>query len=193
MLDARGGAAEGAAQALGELAVEEVDRVRPQRLGHAERVRAQAGVGAARRGEATAFRAIFDRHAPRVCRFLRDVLGDGVAAEEATQETFVRAHAALASLAESDRLSPWLFGIARNVQRELQRARARVVPLWACLALVAATVLMFAVGSVPWTSALWTALMVAGMAPAAVTAIRPRGVRTPGPALQTPDHATVAA
>jgi hypothetical protein len=89
---------------------------------------------------------------------------------------------------------PFLLGaLGCTLPQAIGLRRARVVPLWACLALVAATVLMFAVGSVPWTSALWTALMVAGMAPAAVTAIRPRGVRTPGPALQTPDHATVAA
>ena len=50
--------------------------------------------------------------------------------------------------------------------------RAHVVPLWACLAIVAATVLMFTMGSVPWTSALWATLMVIGFAPAAMAAMR---------------------
>jgi hypothetical protein len=50
--------------------------------------------------------------------------------------------------------------------------RARVVPLWSCLAIVAATVLMFTMGSVPWTSALWATLMVIGFAPAAIAAMR---------------------
>ncbi|HEY7043858.1 MAG TPA: hypothetical protein VH419_09350 [Nocardioidaceae bacterium] len=56
--------------------------------------------------------------------------------------------------------------------------RAGVIPMWACLALVAATLVMFVVGSVPWTSALWTVLMVAGFAPAALAAMRtPQPVR----------------
>jgi RNA polymerase sigma-70 factor (ECF subfamily) len=74
-------------------------------------------------GDAGAFRALFDRHAPSVRRFLRDLLGDDEAADEGTQETFVRAHRRMASLRETDRILPWLFGIARNVSHEQVRAR----------------------------------------------------------------------
>lgn len=74
-------------------------------------------------GDASAFRAIFERHAPAVRRLLRDLLGDDAAADEATQETFVRAHGRLATLRETDKLLPWLFGIARNVCFEQLRVR----------------------------------------------------------------------
>ncbi len=71
------------------------------------------------------FRAVYDSHAHAVRRFLGDLLRDDTAADEATQETFVRAHARLPSLASSDKALPWLFGIARNVFHEEVRARRR--------------------------------------------------------------------
>lgn len=54
-----------------------------------------------------------------------DLLRDAASADEATQETFVRAHRTLASLEDEGRLGAWLFGIARNVFRERLRARTR--------------------------------------------------------------------
>lgn len=71
------------------------------------------------------FRAIYDEHARSVRRFLGDLLRDDVAADEATQETFVRAHARLGTLRQDDKVLPWLFGIARNVFYEELRARRR--------------------------------------------------------------------
>jgi RNA polymerase sigma-70 factor, ECF subfamily len=79
----------------------------------------------ARAGEPEAFRVIFERHAPAVRRFLGDLLRDAPAADEATQETFVRAHARIRSLEEGDRLSSWLLGIARRVFLEQLRKRKR--------------------------------------------------------------------
>jgi RNA polymerase sigma factor (sigma-70 family) len=75
----------------------------------------------ARRGEPEAFRVIFDRHAPSVRRFLGDLLRDDAAADEATQETFVRAHARMRTLREDERLGGWLLGIARMVSMEQLR------------------------------------------------------------------------
>jgi RNA polymerase sigma-70 factor, ECF subfamily len=69
------------------------------------------------------FRAVYDAHARSVRRFLGDLLRDDAGADEATQETFVRAHAKLATLREGDKVLPWLFGIARNVFYEELRAR----------------------------------------------------------------------
>jgi RNA polymerase sigma-70 factor, ECF subfamily len=77
----------------------------------------------ARAGDDKAFRAIFDRHAPAVRRFLYDLLRDRDSADEATQETFVRAHGRLAALRDEDKLVAWLFGIARHVYHEARRAR----------------------------------------------------------------------
>jgi RNA polymerase sigma-70 factor (ECF subfamily) len=79
--------------------------------------------------DAKAFRRIYDDHAPAVFRFLRDLLRDGPAAEEATQETFVRAHGGWERLERDDRVLAWLFGIARNVAYEAMRARKRVIPM----------------------------------------------------------------
>jgi len=79
----------------------------------------------ARAGESEAFRVIFERHAPAVRRFLGDLFRDAPAADEATQETFVRAHSKIRSLEEGDRLSSWLLGIARRVFLEQLRKRRR--------------------------------------------------------------------
>ncbi len=84
----------------------------------------RALVERARRRDEQAFRAIFDRYAPAVRRFLRDLLRNDEKAEEATQETFVRAHEKLDALREDQKLAGWLFGIARNVYFEAIRARA---------------------------------------------------------------------
>ena len=77
-------------------------------------------------GDPGAFRALFDRHAPSVRRFLRDLGRDEAYADEGTQETFVRAHARLATLRDDQRLRPWLLGIARRVfLEEMRRRRPR--------------------------------------------------------------------
>lgn len=75
-----------------------------------------------------AFRELFDRHAPAVWRFLEDLVGDKVFADEGVQETFVRAFGAISELREDARLSSWLYGIARNVALEHLRARKRDRP-----------------------------------------------------------------
>jgi RNA polymerase sigma-70 factor (ECF subfamily) len=72
-----------------------------------------------------AFTFLYDKHAPRVHRFLRDLLGDAGLASDATQETFVRAYAHMEIVREPERAVPWLFGVARNVSLELRKARAR--------------------------------------------------------------------
>jgi len=83
----------------------------------------EALVERARLGDAEAFKALFDRHVASVRRFLRDVLRDTPAADEATQETFVRAHSMLPRLEQRARMKAWLLGIARNVAFEHRRAR----------------------------------------------------------------------
>ncbi len=70
-------------------------------------------------------RAIYERHARAIHRFVRDMLGNESDAADATQETFFRAFGMLGELRDPDRLRPWLFGIARRVSLELFRARKR--------------------------------------------------------------------
>jgi RNA polymerase sigma factor (sigma-70 family) len=83
----------------------------------------------ARAGDPEAFRVIFDRESPGVRRFLGDLLRDDAAADEATQETFVRAHQRLSTLEQAGRLQGWLFGIARMVFFEQVRRKRRDGPV----------------------------------------------------------------
>lgn len=76
-------------------------------------------------GDPDALRRLYLAHGPRIRRFLRGMLGDAAAADDATQETFVRAFRRLTTLRDGDRLVPWLFGIARHVANETRRARRR--------------------------------------------------------------------
>ena len=82
----------------------------------------------AQAGDAEAFRVIFDRESPGVRRFLGDLLRDDAAADEATQETFVRAHQRLATLEDGGKLGSWLLGIARLVFMEALRQKRRDGP-----------------------------------------------------------------
>jgi len=83
----------------------------------------EALVGRAQHGESAAFRALFERHVVAVRRFLRDLVRQADVADDATQETFARAHAQLAKLTDRDRFKPWILGIARNVAFEARRVR----------------------------------------------------------------------
>jgi RNA polymerase sigma-70 factor (ECF subfamily) len=69
--------------------------------------------------------AMYGDLAPRVHRFLRDLLGDATLASDATQETFVRAFRRVDGLPRGTRLAPWVFGVARFVALELRKARGR--------------------------------------------------------------------
>src|SRR5579863_4125679 len=70
-----------------------------------------------RGSDRAAFRVIFDRCAPAVYRLLRDLLRDHASADEATQETFVRAYRRLDSIRDDDRVSgtPTFFINGRKV------------------------------------------------------------------------------
>ena len=69
---------------------------------------------------------LYEGHAPAVRRFLRGLLGSAAAADDGTQETFVRAFRRLHTLRDDACLRPWLFGIARLVAMESFRARGRL-------------------------------------------------------------------
>ena len=69
--------------------------------------------------------ATYPELAPRVHRFLRDMLGDATLASDATQETFVRAFRRIGDLPRATRMVPWVFGVARFVALEMRKARGR--------------------------------------------------------------------
>ncbi len=74
-----------------------------------------------------AFRALYRRHTPRLYQLsLRVLSGDRRDAEEAVQETWIRAAERLEAFAWRSSLGTWLTGIAINVCRDrLRHDRAR--------------------------------------------------------------------
>jgi RNA polymerase sigma-70 factor (ECF subfamily) len=70
-------------------------------------------------------RAVYAAHGPELYRFALRSLGDRGLAEEAVQETFVRAWQAADRFDDAlGSLRTWLFAIIRNVVIDLSRARA---------------------------------------------------------------------
>ncbi|MBC7772481.1 MAG: sigma-70 family RNA polymerase sigma factor [Pyrinomonadaceae bacterium] len=80
---------------------------------------------------AAAFARLYDRHAPVVralCRRHVPVGRGGEAeADDALQETFIRAFQMLDRIEDPDRVRSWLYAIARRVCAERRRAAARRV------------------------------------------------------------------
>jgi RNA polymerase sigma-70 factor (ECF subfamily) len=71
----------------------------------------------ARAGDPRAFRALYEHHADAVHGFLRRMLHEAAAAEDAVQDTFLRVLRALPGFDPRGpaRLSTWIFTIARRV------------------------------------------------------------------------------
>jgi RNA polymerase sigma-70 factor (ECF subfamily) len=88
-------------------------------------------VRAALDGDEAAFATLVDRHAPVCLRFATRMLGSREDAEDATQETFLRAHRALARFDPSMTFRTWIMSILINRCRTMllarQRRTARVV------------------------------------------------------------------
>jgi RNA polymerase sigma-70 factor (ECF subfamily) len=79
----------------------------------------------AREGDAGALRDLVDRHYDDCWRYAFRVLGDRADAEDVVQETFLRAHAALANYREQAQFREWLFTILVNQCRNAATSRAR--------------------------------------------------------------------
>jgi RNA polymerase sigma-70 factor (ECF subfamily) len=85
-------------------------------------------VARARDGDADAFEQLVRQHTPQLYRLLARMLGDATAAEDVTQECFVRAWRALASFRGEAKFSTWLYRIAVNEgNRHLARESRREV------------------------------------------------------------------
>lgn len=52
--------------------------------------------------------------------------------------------------------------------------RAGVIPTWAMASVIVGTLVFLVVGSTPWSTGLWMVALIAGLAPAAVAAVRGR-------------------
>ncbi|MDV6244851.1 sigma-70 family RNA polymerase sigma factor [Rhodococcus opacus] len=81
-------------------------------------------------GDESALRAAYEDHAGELFRFAHRSLGDAGGAEEAVQETFLRAWRAAHSFQpDTASLRTWLFSICRNIVIDINRARASRPPL----------------------------------------------------------------
>lgn len=76
-------------------------------------------------GEPDAFTLLVDRHAGACLRFAGRLLGDRADAEDVTQETLLRAHAALGRYDEGTSFRTWLFAILLNRCRTALARRSR--------------------------------------------------------------------
>ena len=89
-------------------------------LGPAELLRRFAD----RRDEA-AFAALVARHGPMVLATCRRILPDHADADDAFQATFLVLARRAGTIADPDRLAPWLHGVARRVATKARRLAAR--------------------------------------------------------------------
>ena len=82
-----------------------------------------ADLAAAQAGDHAAFARLYDRHAAVVLSLCRRL--SLAEAEDATQETFIRAYKLLHKVESANKLRPWLYGIARRVCSENTRSQRR--------------------------------------------------------------------
>ena len=76
-------------------------------------------------GDDAAFTQLVDRHAAACLRFATRMLGNREDAEDATQESFLRAYRSLARYEERELFRTWLFQILVNRCRTLADRRGR--------------------------------------------------------------------
>lgn len=82
-----------------------------------------------RSGDLTAFDELVSRYQLRLFRFAFRLLQDRAEAEDAVQDTFVRAYRALPAYRPDGFFSSWIYRIALNECRRRMRGRKPTVPL----------------------------------------------------------------
>lgn len=84
-----------------------------------------------RRGDTSAAGELFERYASAILRFADRLLGNRAAAEEVTQEVFVKVISRAYQYDGRAEVTSWLFAIAANACRDRRRRerRATIVPL----------------------------------------------------------------
>lgn len=76
-------------------------------------------------GDKQAFGNLYDRYAALIRAVCYNSTNEYGAAQDLTQEVFLRAYSKLEFLKETDRFGPWIVSIAKNVSREFRRGKAR--------------------------------------------------------------------
>lgn len=79
----------------------------------------------ARQGDVAAWEVLTRDHQQPIFRLAYLMLGDADEADDAAQETFIRAWFALKAFDTARPLRPWLMGIAANLVRNKKRSAAR--------------------------------------------------------------------
>lgn len=81
-------------------------------------------------GDREAFGRLYDRHARKVRAVVIAVSADWAAAEDMTQECFLRGYRKLDTLREPQQFGGWIVGVARQVARERKRTLRRDRHRW---------------------------------------------------------------
>src|SRR5215203_3080861 len=79
----------------------------------------------ARTGDAEAFRELVESYSPKLFRLAYRITGDEQTAEDAVQETFLRAYRSLGRFDARSQFGTWLHRIAVNTALELVRKQQR--------------------------------------------------------------------
>ena len=77
------------------------------------------------KGDARAFRELFERHSPVLLRVMQHQLRRQEDARDLVQQTFLQLHRSRLDFREGAPLKPWLFTIAMNLKREYFRRAGR--------------------------------------------------------------------
>ncbi|MBE6633953.1 MAG: RNA polymerase sigma factor [Ruminococcaceae bacterium] len=78
---------------------------------------------------------LYSTYGEQIYRYLLRICGNGLLAEELTQETFFRAYMNLKKLRKSEAVSSWLYRIAKNTYFTWYEEQKRLFPLEeACVA-----------------------------------------------------------
>jgi RNA polymerase sigma-70 factor, ECF subfamily len=90
-------------------------------------------ISRAKEGDHSAFRQLVERHMKQTYNVAFNFVGDHDAAEEVTQQTFVRVHASLRSFRGDSGFSTWLYRIttnlALNYMKQYRRRADRTVDI----------------------------------------------------------------
>ena len=80
---------------------------------------------AARRGDSTAFSTLVERHSTAIFKLAKKLLRDIDEAEDATQETFIRAYNRLETFSGRSTFATWLYRIGINICHDHLRRQLR--------------------------------------------------------------------
>lgn len=77
-------------------------------------------------GRLASFELLVRRHTPELYQFVLRFTSDGAAAEDVSQETFLKVYHSAGTFEAGRRFKPWLFTIAANKARDYLRRRGRL-------------------------------------------------------------------